>query len=94
MIELEIIYRHSDNVVSRQMGDEYILVPLHKNVGDMDNIYTLKETGAFIWENIDGKQTVNQIIDKITEEFNVGKAIATADILAFLRQIKNFIVKV
>ena len=38
------------NIVSRKIAGEVILVPIRKNVGDLESIYTLNEVAARIWE--------------------------------------------
>jgi hypothetical protein len=55
------IYKHDPNIVARMIGGEMILVPIRKNVGDMENIYTLNETAARIWELVDGQHSLEEI---------------------------------
>ncbi len=49
------IYMHDPSIVSRSIAGEVILVPIKKNVGDLESIYTLNDTGARIWELIDSQ---------------------------------------
>ena len=58
---LEQRYRKDESVVSRKIADEVILVPIRKNVGDLESIYTLDEVGARIWELIDGIRSLADI---------------------------------
>ena len=53
---LNTVYKKSDSIVSRRIADEFILVSIRQNVGDLESIYTLNETAARIWELIDGKR--------------------------------------
>ena len=62
MASLESVYSHSPNIVTRKTGNEYILVPVANNIADMNSVYTLNESGAFIWELIDGKRNAEEII--------------------------------
>jgi len=50
MNHLERIYQKATNMVSHKIADEFILVPIRQNVGDLESIYTLNETAARIWE--------------------------------------------
>jgi hypothetical protein len=86
---LEKVYKKSDSIVSRKIGDEYILVPIRQDVGDLESIYTLNETGALIWELIDGKIQVNEIKKKIIEEFEVEPEEAEKDLLEHLQQLEG-----
>ena len=86
---LDKVYTKSDSIVSRKIADEFILVPIRQNVGDLESIYTLNETGARIWELIDGKKKVNDIKDMIVDEFEVTPEEAEKDILEHLGQLEE-----
>lgn len=79
--KLQTIYQHDPNIVSRLIGDEMILVPIRQNVGDMDNIYTLNETAARIWELMDGKRDLAEIHQQLLQEFEIDAQQAESDLL-------------
>lgn len=74
------VYRHAAGVVSRQVGDESILVPITHNVGDLDYIYTLSPVAARVWSLIDGTRAVREIAEVISAEYDVTPEQAAADI--------------
>jgi hypothetical protein len=83
------VYQKNPDIVFRKIADEYILVPIRQNVGDLENIYTLKnEVAARIWEFIDGKRKVKEIKEKIVEEFEVSPQQAEDDLTLFIEQLK------
>lgn len=86
---LDKVYSKSDSIVSRKIADEFILVPIRQNVGDLESIYTLNETAARIWELIDGKIKVKKIKEKIIEEFEVTPEEAEKDIVEHLMQLEE-----
>ena len=86
---LNTVYKKSDSIVFRKIADEFILVPVRQNVGDLESIYTLNETAARIWELIDGKIEVREIKEKIVEEFEVGPQEAEKDLMEHLRQLER-----
>ena len=86
---LDKVYTKSDSIVFRKIADEFILVPIRQNVGDLESIYTLNETGARIWELIDGKKKVNEVKEKVVEEFEVTPEEAEKDIIEHLRQLEE-----
>ncbi|NOZ47605.1 MAG: PqqD family protein [Chlorobi bacterium] len=90
-MSLEKKYSKHPEVVSRKVDDEFILVPLNDDIADMDSIYTMNEVGAFIWEQINGDNTVKEIIETVTNEFDVKPEIAQKDVLTFFDDIKFFI---
>ncbi len=86
---LDKVYKKSDSIVSRKIADEFILVPIRQNVGDLESISTLNEVAARIWELIDGKMKVREIKDKIIEEFEVTPQQAEKDLIEYLHQLKE-----
>ena len=86
---LEKVYKKSDSIVSRKIADEFILVPIRQNVGDLESIYTLNETAARIWELIDGKTKVREIKERIVEEFEVTPEEAEKDLIEHLQQLEE-----
>jgi Coenzyme PQQ synthesis protein D (PqqD) len=92
MPDLKSILSHSPSVVTRKTGNEYVLVPVTDNIADMDSVYTLNETGAFIWEQIDGKKSVEEIISVMTEEYDIDKDTATTDVLEFISKMNSYLI--
>ncbi len=83
---------HSPTVVTRKTGNEYILVPVTGNIADMNSIFTLNETGAYIWENIDGQKTVGEIIELVENEFDIDHPTAERDVLEFLESMRSYLI--
>ena len=84
------VFKHNPDVVYRKIADEYILVPIHRNVGDMDDcIYTLNAMGAAIWEMINGKRSEEEIRDLITKDFEVEKIEAQNDLEKYIRKLQE-----
>ena len=86
---LDKVYKKSDSIVFRKIADEFILVPIRQNVGDLESISTLNEVAARIWELIDGKKKVREIKDKIVEEFEVTPEEAEKDLMEYLKQLEG-----
>lgn len=89
---LNQIPSRSPSVVTRKTGNEYIIVPVTDNIADMDSIFTLNETGAFIWEQIDGEKSVEEIIRLVVDEFEIDRDTATKDVLGFLGTMKEYMI--
>lgn len=91
MISITSIPSRSDRVVVRRINDECLLIPLTDDIADMDSLYRLNETGAFIWELIDGRRDIKEITSSVAEEFDVDQREAEKDILLFLVEVRDFI---
>ncbi len=75
------VFRHADNIVTRKVMDETLLVPISGDLASMDNLYTLNETGAFIWQSLDGSRSVAEIATLMAERYDAPAAEIEADVL-------------
>ena len=92
MAGLKSILSHSPSIVTRKTGNEYVLVPIANNIADMNSVYTLNETGAFIWEQIDGIKSVEEIIGALTEEYDIDYDNASEDVFLFIENMKRWLI--
>ena len=90
MPDLDERYQKSDDIVSRDIAGETILVPIRSNVGDLESIYTLNETAARVWALLDGAKTVAEVRDVIVAEYEVEAGEAEQDVLELLAQLESF----
>ncbi len=92
MIKPESVLSHSPSVVTRKTGNEYVLVPVANNIADMNSVYTLNETGAFIWDLIDGVRNVKELADMLAGEYDTDRETAEKDVLDFAESMKEFLI--
>jgi hypothetical protein len=92
MAELTTVFSHSPSVVTTKTGKEYVLVPVSNNIADMNSMFTLNETGAFIWEHIDGRRSLEEIINELTAEYEVEYETAFRDVIEFCDEMSKFLV--
>jgi Coenzyme PQQ synthesis protein D (PqqD) len=92
MAGMKSILSHSQSVVTTKTGNEYVLVPVANNIADMNSVYTLNETGAFIWEHIDGKKTVEEIITDLMSEYDVDFERASKDVFSFIDDMSRYLI--
>jgi hypothetical protein len=82
-------YEKNSSIVARQIGNEFILVPIRQNVGDLECIYSLNEVGGRIWQLVNGGRTLEDIVAALVAEYNVKASQAEVDVLEFLAQMKE-----
>jgi hypothetical protein len=92
MADLKSIPSHSPSIVTRKTGNEYVLVPIANNIADMNSVYTLNDTGAFIWELIDGEKSVEELINAVTEEYEIDRKTATGDVFSFIEKMSSYLI--
>jgi Coenzyme PQQ synthesis protein D (PqqD) len=76
--------RKKGEFVTRSIAGETIVVPVRGQVGDLDAIYNLNETGAFIWDQIDGRKSVTQVVEALRAEFEVSPEEAEKETSEFI----------
>ena len=75
--------KHND-CVARCIAGETIIVPIRSRVGDLESIYTLDELGTMIWNLLDGRADVSQIVQAVTSEYDVVAEEAEKDVVDFV----------
>ena len=91
-MNLKSVPFHSTDIVTRKTGNEYVLVPVANNIADMNSVYTLNETGAFIWDLIDGNRNIDEIIMALTEEYDINQQSASEDVLSLIKNMSNYLI--
>ena len=82
-------YEKDPSVVYREIADEAILVPVRRNVADMESVFTLDSVGADIWKLIDGDRTLPDILEMLLDEYEVDAEILTRDLDEFVEQLES-----
>jgi hypothetical protein len=80
-------YEKEPSVVYREIAGEAILVPIRRNVADMESIYTLDSVGADIWQLIDGERTLADIRKVLLDEYDVEASALSQDLDEFIEQL-------
>jgi hypothetical protein len=92
MTGLESIITHSPSIVSRKTDDEYVLVPVTDNIADMNSVFTLNETGSFIWERMDEIHTLGDIVNDLISEYETDYDTAVKDVLEFVSNMSKYLI--
>ena len=79
--------KQTDGVVLRPVAGEYMLVPTVTREVDLDSLFLLNATGAFIWEQMEGPRSVAELGTAVAEKFAIEPARATADAEAFMTSL-------
>ena len=87
-ISLDNIYLPSEDVVARDIQGELIIIPIVSGIGDLeDEIFTLNETGRAIWDKLDGKRSLKEVIDILTQEFDATPQETEQDVLGITEEL-------
>jgi len=86
-MDIQTLSSIKSKFVARQVADELVIVPLSGNVAQMNELFTLNETGKFIWENANDGNTAENLSQLMTEAFDIDELTAKRDIETFLSQM-------
>ena len=75
--------------MGRRIGDGFVLVPLASRGADLDAIFELNTTAAFVWEQLDGARDGNGIVRAVVERFEVDAEQAAADYLELIDALRS-----
>jgi len=92
-MEIESLFQLKSKFVTREVGNELIVVPLSANVAQMNELFTLNETAKVIWENLNEGIDMPTLIQTITDTFDIDKYTAEKDIELFLRRLESLLKK-
>lgn len=91
MINLNDVFEKvTDSWVSRVILDEVVIMPLCRSEEDVQYIYSISnETGARIWQILDGKHSVRNIQEVIKSEYKGAEENIEREVLEFLEDISG-----
>lgn len=88
MTDQDELFIRNPDFVFRRIIDETILVPVHRNLAEMDCIYTLNELGALLWEKLGVPASRTELCQVILDTYDTNEEAASADLEAFLDELQ------
>ncbi len=67
--------------------EETMLVPISGDLAKMDELYSLNETSAFIWESLDGNRSLADIGDMLEQRYDASSEVVGADLLKIINSL-------
>lgn len=87
-VEIKGVYVPSDNIVARVIDDELLIVPLVSRIADMDeDLFTLNETGKAIWEKLNGRNRLKDIVEALATEFDAPAGEIEKDVMGLMEEL-------
>ena len=71
----------------RRFGEDILLVPVGPRVGELNGLISLNQTGAYVWEALDGTRTLDDVARGVVEHFEVGLEQARRDVTEFCESL-------
>jgi methyltransferase-like protein len=86
-MNLKSIFRKKEDIVTRQIAGETLLVPIRNQVADMQRIFALNPVAEYIWQQLDGKQNLENIHHGILANYEAEDDQAGSDLEEFIAQL-------
>ncbi|MGB7436364.1 MAG: PqqD family protein [Candidatus Acidiferrum sp.] len=77
-------FLRNQEVVSRKIEGELVIVPIRSGIGDLNSLYTLNPVGSVLWDFMANGHTIAEMVQRVCDEFEVTKDQAQQDIQTFL----------
>ncbi len=87
MNDSAVCFDKERDLLTRSVADETFIIPAKGRVADLEALCCLNETAAFIWQIIDGRTSVRQIVDAVVNEYDSKDAEAERDVSSFLESL-------
>ncbi len=75
--------------VTRRLAEETVILPIRNTVADLTAIYTLNETGSFVWDRLDGAHSVGDVVTDLIAAFEVEVAEAQRTVLDLIADLRS-----
>jgi len=84
------VYKKNEDIVSREIDNEIILMPIYKTNKDINEMYTLNETAGKMWNLMDGEKTLEKVVDTLQTHYkNVTRETLKCDLEEFVKDMKK-----
>jgi len=81
-MNFDSVFTQNDQCPVRSIGDGLVIM-----APSGDTTHSLEDLGAFIWNQIDGKQTLQQVLDAILIDYDIDEDTARGDLTDFITQM-------
>ena len=75
--------------VIRAVGGEYVVVPVGEMSKRFHGMININETGAFLWKFFSEEHSVDEGVDALCAEYDVGRELAQKDVQKFADILTN-----
>lgn len=73
----------------REVANNYIVVPVGKASKTFNGMITLNESSAYLWRQLSENITIEELIQRLMNEYDIDICLATNDVNAFISKLKE-----
>lgn len=82
--------RLKEGLTVRKIGDDYVIVAPEQGMIDLSKVYSLNETAAWLWEELDGKDfEILDMVALVRDQYDVDD-LSEAQLLSDMEDLVEF----
>ena len=81
--------RIKDGFVMRDVAGSKVVLPIGERQEEINGIITFNDTGAAIFNMLNGTYTVEEIIEKFAKDYEISYDVAKADVMKLIEKMRN-----
>jgi hypothetical protein len=78
-----------ENYVLKEVAGKYLIVPINEEALNFNGIITLNETGAFLFRLLQVDQSLENLVNQMTDSYHVEAKQAEKDIENIIQQLNE-----
>lgn len=78
-----------EGFILRTVAGQNVVVPVGSNTMNFNAAITLNDSAAFLWKQLENEKTEQELLDSLTEEYDIDSATAKSDITVFLNVLRE-----
>ena len=79
----------SKDFIKRKIGTQYVIVAVGAATKRFNGMISVNGTGSFLWDLLAEETTLEELVQKVTDTYEVDADTARADAEAFLATLKE-----
>jgi hypothetical protein len=84
-----LVFSRAEELVTRRIAGETLVVPVRGRVGDLDSVFTLDDVASRVWELVDGRTSAGAIARAVAREYDVEAVRAAGDVAELLAEMEE-----
>lgn len=83
------MYKVKDGFIVRKIGNQIMAVPVGSRTSEIHGMIALSESGALLWAALENGAELDALADILTDNYEVERSVAVADVESFLEGLKK-----
>lgn len=78
-----------EEYILQNIADKWVVINTNAKSVNFNKILSLNNSGKFLWEQLEAKAEVSDLVNGLMEHFGIDQALAQTDVEKFIRKLKD-----